>query len=264
MDIWIYDIARGTRSRLTVDEAADNYPLWTPDGQRVVFTSDRGGTQGVYWKKADGTGKTELLASVPNRTINPWAWSGDGKSILLLEFVPGENPDFDIGLLSMEGDRERKLLLHEKYFELPSLISPDGQWMAYTSMESGKAEVYIRPFPDVDTGKRQVSEGGGTNPLWSPDGREMFYRDLNGGVMKVDVETEPTLKLGNPELLFRGNYYSLSPESGQAWDINPDDNRFIMMKPYESSADSSTDELPGKINIVLNWLEELKQRVPVD
>jgi Tol biopolymer transport system component len=261
-DIYIWDIARETMTRLTFDEAADNFPLWSSDRQRVAFSSDRGGKQGVYWKKADGTGETELLASAPNRFIAPWAWSGDGKIIVLLEYALAENSNFDIGLLSMEGDRELKLLLHEKYMELPSLISPDGQWMAYTSIEAELPEVFVRPFPDVDKGKWQVSKEGGTNPLWSPDGREIFYRTMDGGVMKVDVESKPSFKLGNPELLFSGNYDRLSPESGQAWDISPDGKKFIMMKPAVSADASSKPEELQQINLVLNWFEELKQRVP--
>jgi Tol biopolymer transport system component len=262
-DIWIWDIVRETMMHLTFNESDDNYPLWSPDGQRVAFSSDRGGKQGVYWKKADGTGETELLASAPNRFIAPWAWSADGKSIVLLEYALADNTNFDIGLLSMESDRELKPLLHEKYMELPSLISPDGQWMAYTAMESALPEVYARPFPDVNKGKWQVSKGGGINPLWSPDGREVFYRSIDGGVMKVDVESKPSFKLGNPSLLFPGNYAMLSPEAGQAWDISPDGKRFIMMKPPEQSGASPAAGELQQINIVLNWFEELKKRVPI-
>ena len=115
----------------------------------------------------------------------------------------------DIGMLSMEGDHARKPLLQEKYSETEPQISPDGRWMAYASNESGKSEVYVRPFPDVNKGKWQVSTSGGNSPLWSPDGRELFYRS-GDAAMAVRVETEPTFKPGKPTVLFRGTY-SMQP-----------------------------------------------------
>jgi hypothetical protein len=131
--------------------------------------------------------------------------------------------------------------------------------MAYLSGESGHTEIYVRPFPDVNKGKWQISNGGGESPLWSPDGREMFY--LNGDtVMAVSVETEPTFKPGKSRVLFKGAFIAGYGES-PSWDISPDGKRFLMIKPPQSPA--STGEAPRKINIVVNWTEELKQRVPV-
>ena len=139
------------------------------------------------------------------------------------------------------------------------MISPDGRWMAYSSNEFGKGEVYVRPFPDVNSGGRwQVSTSGGTSPLWSPDGRELFYR--NGDTtMAVEVETESTFKSGKPQTLFRG--FQNSPYA--IWDIHPDGSRFLMIK--ESTVDTSTEDTPRpKITVVTNWFEELKERVPAE
>ena len=164
-------------------------------------------------------------------------------------------------MLSMEGDHARKPLLQEKYDEVQPEISHDGRWMAYTSNESGATEVYVRPFPEVNKGKWQASTGGGDSPLWSPDGRELFY--LNGdAVMAASVQTDPSFNLvGTPKVLFRGKYVGALPAGGTPWDISPDGKRFLMMK--ESGSTPLAGGGPRKINIVLNWTEELKQRVPV-
>jgi len=162
----------------------------------------------------------------------------------------------------MDGDPKYSPLLKEKYSEAQPRLSPDGRWMAYTSNESGSNEVYVRPFPDVDSGGRwQVSTLGGDSPIWSPTGRELFYR--NGDVvMAVPYKTEQSFSPGTPTTLFSNAYTSIgvggSPDLS-TWDISPDGNRFLMMKETESAA-----EIPRKINVVLNWFEELKKRVPTD
>ena len=257
-NIWIWDLARETLTRLTSGAASDSYPLWSPDGKRIAFFSTRTGKVGVYWKAADGTGEDEPLGSVPGPAITPWSWSGDGKSLVLMESTGGLN--YDIGTLSMEGDHKWKPLVQEKHTNGQPQISADGRWMAYMSTESGKPEIYVRPFPDVNKGKWQVSTSGGDSPLWSPNGRELFYRS-GDSVVAVSVQTEPTFKPGKPETLFRGTYVSASLRDAHTWDIGPDGKRFLMMKA--PAAIASSEGVPRRIDIVLNWLEELKQRVPV-
>jgi dipeptidyl aminopeptidase/acylaminoacyl peptidase len=176
----------------------------------------------------------------------------------------------DIWMLSIKANRERKPLLQEKYAEFQPKISPDGRWMAYTSDESGKNEIYVRPFPDVDSGGRwKVSSGGGSSPLWSPDGRELFYRN-GDATMAVEVVTEPTLKHGNPKTLFRGTYDSPVFQNNPyaIWDIHPNGKKFLMLKPPATTKAKSIKQegasIPQqKIIVVLNWFEELKQRVPI-
>jgi Tol biopolymer transport system component len=158
----------------------------------------------------------------------------------------------------MEGERVPKPLLKEKYTEANPQISPDGRWMAYLSGESGGAEVYVCPFPDVNKGKWQVSTNGGLEPRWSRDGREVFYRN-GDAMMAVAVETAPTFRVaGIPKELFRGNYFS---QYGHQWDLSRDGKRFLMIKEPEAAA--STGSGPRKINIVVNWFEELKRLAPV-
>ncbi len=265
-DIWIWDFARRTLTRLTFHEAADGYPLWSPDGKRITFLSGRDNSYWAYWKPADGTGKDELLVSLKGRVLIPSCWSGDGKIMVLMETTPTPTLPFDIAMTTIEGNRETKLLLQEKYNELQPQISPNGKWMAYMSDESGQPQVYVRPFPQVNEGRWQVSAGGGDSPLWAPDGRELFYRN-GDAILAVPVQTDQTFSPGTPKILFRGRYLTISTQLTnlelRPWDISPDGKRFLMVKPAGLTGGPSSGEGPRKINIVLNWFEELKQRVPV-
>jgi dipeptidyl aminopeptidase/acylaminoacyl peptidase len=168
---------------------------------------------------------------------------------------------FNIGALSMEGDRKWSLLLKEKYRELQPQISPDGRWMAFASNESGKFEVYVRPYPQVDGGRWQVSTNGGNDPLWSPSGRELFYRNADA-VMAVPVKTDTGFSPEAPRILFQANFVGLGvPLDISTWDISPDGKRILMMKEVGAAGEASKGL--RRINVVLNWLEELKQRAPV-
>jgi Tol biopolymer transport system component len=166
----------------------------------------------------------------------------------------------------MEGEREWKPLLHEEYTETNPRISPDGRWIAYVSNESEPPEIYVRPFPEVDNGKWQVSTGGAVGCLWSPDGRELFYfsSDLSS-LMQVEVETKPTFKLGKSQAIFNlGDAgVSLASFMSAGFDVSPDGKRFLMLKQASTTLDEPTPARPGKIIVVTNWFEELKQRVPV-
>jgi Tol biopolymer transport system component len=260
-DILIWDIVRETMTRLTFNAVSTN-PLWSLDGLRVAFSSGSVPSIGAYWKAADGTGSDEPLFSEPGRSLLPGSWSKDGKTLVAGETLPSTNSN--IGSISMEGDHDWRPLLQERYNEVQPEISPDGRWMAYSSDESGKLEVYVRPFPEVNKGGRwQISTAGGDSPLWSRDGRELFYRNGNA-VMGVAIEIEPTFKAGKPETLFQGTYtsviYATSPAQVlHPWDISRDGKRFLMMKDVAYTA---AGQGPRKINIVLNWFEELKRRVP--
>ena len=259
-DIWIWDLVRKNRTRLTFDDASDEAPLWTPDGKRIVFTSDRRNGSGFFWKAADGSGGDEPLGAESDVSIIPASWSRDGKALV----VNTARGNYDIRIMSMDGEHETKMLLQEEYHERQPQISPDGQWIAYSSNESGAYEIYARPFPNVDGGRWQVSTSGGTSPLWSPDSKELFYR--NGeSVMAVAVEMEPNLRFGTPKELFRGKYlFPLDADLSQQtmWDIHPDGKRFLMIKTF--TTESTEGAQRPKINIVLNWFEELKERVRVD
>jgi serine/threonine protein kinase/Tol biopolymer transport system component len=255
-DIWIWDLMHRAPRRLTFD-GTDIFPLWTPDGKRIAFFSARDGKYDAYWRNADGTGKDELLGlKLGLRAFVPADWADNGKTLVTtswdLNYMSG------IGILSMEGDRQFKFLLDEKHHEAQPRISRDGRWMAYTSSKSGREEIYVRPFHDVNAGLWQISTSGGNNPLWSPDGRELFYRNGNA-VMAVSVETSTGFTWETSRILFQGTHVRSvnNPDSRDfgTWDINPVTRKFLMMK------ESSTGTGPRNINIVLNWTEELKQKV---
>jgi Tol biopolymer transport system component len=260
-DTWIWDLAHKTLTQLTRE--GGGAPIWTPDGKRIAFWSLREGGYSIYWKSADGAGKEELLYAVLGLIPIPASWSDNGKIMVLAEFSLG-TMGFDIAMLSMEGDRKPKLLLNEKYHEAQPQISSDGRWMAYTSNESGQNQIYVRPFPEVNSGRWQISTSGGDSSLWSRDGRELFYRN-GDAVMAVSVKTSPAFSRETPRVLFRGMYVSsvfmANNYDFATWDISPDGKRFLMMK--EAGSNASEAGAPRRINIVLNWFEELKQRVPV-
>jgi serine/threonine protein kinase len=278
INIWIWDLVRKNLTPLTFVKLAAQSPLWTLDSKRIAYGTVGETRNNVYWKAADGTGKDELLHSSPTQVMPPfpWTWSRDGKILIMASMetvqetgIGTSRPDrsIDIGALSMEGDRKWKLLLKEKYSELQPQVSPDGRWMAYTSNESGKNEIYVRPFPDVEGGRQKVSTDGGDSALWSRNGRELFYRN-GDAVMTVLVQTEPTFSLGIPRILFRRTYASEGNPLFNRWDVSPDGKRFLMIKAVQP-AETPGEKPPAaeapqwRINIVLNWHEELKQRVPV-
>jgi len=253
-NIWIWDLIRNTMTRLTFGATFDVIPIWTPDGKRIVFCTNAGGGS-IHWKAADGTGKEETVGSPADKIMVPVSWSKDGKTLVVTHAAQIGTANFDIGMLSMESNHDYKGLLKEKHSESQPRISPDGRWIAYTSDESGQAQIYVRPFPDVDKERWQVSTNGGNSPLWSPDGRELFYFS-DGSVNAVAVNTKPTFSIGAPKALFRGNYVGPAMNSGASWDISPDGKRFLMLKEDAGGG-------PRKINVVLNWFEELKQKVAV-
>ena len=234
-DLWIYDLTRGTSTRLTFDPSPDGDPIWTPDGRRVAFRSGRDGG-GLFWKAADGTGEVEVLGKSPYPYRQfPQAFSPDGTALVFrsnqeTSRVIGMVPRQDLGMLSLEGARTSTLLLHDEFNERNAALSPDGRWMAYQSDESGQWEVYVRPFPDVDTGRWQVSNDGGTWPIWHPEGRELFYVSLQG-MMAMAIDTEPTFTPGAIELLFHmASTPDIRAETNGRVDLSPDGEWFLMIK----------------------------------
>ena len=246
-DVWIYDLEREILSRLTFDPATDHWPIWTPDSQRVVFDSSReGAPHNLFWKAADGTGPVQRLTTSPN-TQGAYSFSPDGKSLVHNETSTSRN----LHVLSMEGEFASQPLLHDAFTETAAAISPSGRFIAYSSNESGQNQIYVRPFPNVDDGKRQISRDGGIEPVWHPKEEELFYR--NGSALEVvSIQTEPTFTAGSPAVLFTGNY--LTNPSNRQYDVAPDGQRFLMIKEEQTTT--------AQINVVLNWFEELKRLVP--
>jgi Tol biopolymer transport system component len=256
-DIWTYDLTRDTLTRLTF-EGINQLPVWTPDGKRIVYRSGKsgGGGANLFWKLADGSGAEERLTT-SQYVQTPSSFSPDGKTLAYMEQISG----YDLWTVSVEGERKPQSLLKTSFDERGAWLSPDGHWAAYASNESGRFEVYVQPFPGPG-GKRQISTEGGTEPRWSSKGNELFYRTgaQREKMMAVDIQTQPTFTAGKPRFLFEGPYASNIPGGGLSPDYSTsrDDQRFLMLKPKEQQ---QTQAL-AQINVVQNWFEELKRRVP--
>ena len=218
-DIWLLDFARGAPTRLTFRQSAGRYPVWSPDGTRIVFAAgDRADT--IYEKVASGAGgETELLKQ-PWGNI-PTNWSHDGRFLLYTSYSP--KTFNDLWVLPLEGDRKPVLLLGTAFVEGQGSFSPDMRWIVYTSNESGQYEVYVRPFvssrPSLGDGKWQISKDGGTLPKWRGDGKEIFFRNPNGSPMAVDVNgSGAAFEVGVPKQLF------VAP-ANLDWDVTADGKR---------------------------------------
>jgi eukaryotic-like serine/threonine-protein kinase len=254
-DIWIWEFARKTLTRLTVDPGLDSFPVWTPDGRRIAFASGRAaGVPNLFWQAADGIGAVERLTTsfapqVPN------SFSPDGKTIIFTQV--NVKTGSDLMQLHLDGSAKAEPLIQTDFTEAGGEISPDGGWIAYQSNESGQSEVYVRPFPKVDGGRWPISTGGGSWPAWSRNGRELFYVAPNTAMMAVPVQTSPRFSAGNPSKLFDGPRNLVQPS--RTYDVSPDGQRFLMIKD-PTVGDQNTPSLP--INVVVHWTEELKARVP--
>lgn len=253
-DTWMWDLQRATLTRLTFAPGIDWFPLWTPDGRRIMFSSaGEGGSLNIFWMPADGTGKPERLTSGDFHYAT--GLSPDGAQVVFYQIT--QTARGDLLTMSLEGDHRVKPLLQTPFDEQEGTISPDGRWIAYESDSSGRNEIYVRPFPAVAGGQWQVSTAGGRRPLWARDGRELFYLATTGALMRVPVEARGTAwSAGTPVVLFQQRYYQ--GVQGRPYDVSPDGRRFLMIK--EAGADQG-DARP-QIIVVQNWTEELKRLVP--
>jgi len=254
-NIWLYEFARGTTTRFTFDSSWDMAPVWSPDGSRIIFSSNRSGATGfdLYQKTSNLAGEDELLFKSDNREFAT-SWSPDGR--FLLYFTPTASPT-QIWLLPLGGssaDRKAISLEHSEFTQVMGRFSPDERWIAYASAESGREEIYVKPFDSSlaaatpagkgtpVTGKWMVSKNGGTSPLWRRDGKELFYLSPDGTAMAVDVSTSGVFQAGIPRALFK------VPPGVVWWDVSSDGKRFLMATPSATSPSA-----PPKFTVVLNW-----------
>ena len=239
-DIWIYDVARGLRSRFTFDPGADRWPVWSPDGTRVVFGSNRKGQFDLYVRSYAGTGVEELLFESDLSKV-PSGWSSDGR-YLLFETRGDPDTQSDVWALPLIGERTPISLLKTSYREQQAAFSPDGRWVAYNSDESGRAEVYVTPFPGPGR-KWQVSSSGGSEPRWSGTGREIFFSSPGERIMVAAVSAHTdTFEVGRTQPLFE--YHTQQPSN--VFDVTPDGLRFLV-----NTASATQNSAP--MTLVVNW-----------
>ncbi|HXV59348.1 MAG TPA: hypothetical protein VEK15_01545 [Vicinamibacteria bacterium] len=243
-DIWMFDFARETLTRFTFHPQLDNAPIWTLDGRQIVFHSHEAREGSVFVKSALGTGQAARLTKGARHQI-PLSLSPDGTSLLIEERDDSEL--LDVSLVAFPEGGDPRPLLHSKFNETDATFAPDGRFFAFASDESGRYEIYVRPFPNIEDGSWQISRDGGRNPRWARNGRELFYESTDGKLMSVPVQIGDDFTFGNPETVIATPYFG-------NYDISPDGERFLRVKEVEAP----TTELL----VVLNWHEELKRLVP--
>ena len=254
-DLWLWDFDRTTLTRLTLAPGIDGIGVWTPDSRRVIFSSDRMGVRNLFWQAANGTGAVERLTESLN-TQYPSAVSPDGHRVIFTEEAP-KTAD-DVMMMELDGTRRVTPLVQSPFNERNGSVSRDGHWLAYEANDSGRVEVYVRPFPDVSSGHWQVSTDGGTRPIWTRSGQELVYVSPTGALMRVGVARGPSWVATTPTLVVKEGYYTNPNWWGLSYDVSLDAQRFLMIK--EGGADGTA--APASMIIVQQWVEELKRLVP--
>ena len=248
-NVWLFDLGRGTLSRITF-EGDNRDPIWTADSKHVIYVSFRNGRSKMFWKPITVSDpEKELLAT----ESLPWPYSCSRDGHWLSYALGAPSPGEGVYLLPLDGKQTPKPVVLERLAQ-GGAISPDGKWMAYESVQSGRSEVYVRPLSSEAAGKWQISTEGGIRPRWSADGHELFFRSgtirSSSTLMSVTVQTEPAFLPAPPRPLFKFRY----AQAGHDFAVTPDGQHFICIK------ESERDTGPTQLNVILNWTAELKTK----
>jgi Tol biopolymer transport system component len=260
-DIWIKELPDGPMSRLTFDDGVDRRPRWSPDGTRVYYNSDRNGEANSHYdlwvQPADGTGTPELVLDLEASVLEARMTPDESTFVLRLGGVSGSVGDRDLVGLEV-GEAETFPVATEPWDEKGVALSPDGRWVAYESTETGRDEIYVRPFPNADSGKWQVSVSGGFNPKWARSGNELFFVNAEGDMVAAQVTTEGSaFRVGERRTLFSTGALFVNAQPNYAsWDVGLDDQRFLMLQ-IGGGVEESTSELI----VVQNFFQILEERV---
>jgi Tol biopolymer transport system component len=251
IDLWVCTLGRDTLTRVTLQDGYEAQPLWSPDPARLTFASAQQDKAPDLATMRVDSGTQETLLSMPNAQF-PTSWSPDGSTLLFTSEMP--KTKYDIWMLSVGSEPEAHPWLSTPYFESAAVFSPDGRWIAFQSNESGRFEVYVRA--SSGSGRRyQISEDGGSEPMWDADGQTLYYRNADR-MMAVAVDTSGEFSAGEPALLFEGEFGVPDPSIMASYDVAADGERFLMLKDPEEKLD--------RIDVVLNWVEEVRRLVPSD
>jgi serine/threonine-protein kinase len=250
-DVWIWTFESSTLSRLTFESQIQVFPAWSPDSRRIAYRT----LEGLFSRPSDGTGAQEQLLEVAS---NAAAYDLSAESELIFVQQTSGGASQDVLVLDLSAEGPPRTLLATAFDEARPALSPDGRWIAYESDETGQREIYVRPYPDVDTGKWQVSTNGGSQPIWSPDNGTLYFLSADQ-LMAAEVETDPTFRRRTPQALFGLDGFQIAANSLRNYDISADGERFLMMKTGSGPAAT-----PGtsRVVVVQNWVEELKRLVP--
>ena len=262
-DIWVYEWERDTLTRLTFDPANDGKPVWTPDGRHIVFVStrDKSGAPNLYWQRADGTGETQRLTVSKNAQL-PGSWHPAGKYLAFYETSPQTGSD--IMILPMEGNEASgwkpgtpTVFLNTPADEVEPMFSPDGRWLAYHSNESGRREIFVRPFPGPG-GKWQISTAGGAYPTWSRTRHELFYTSPDNRIMVAPYTVEGSSFKADKPHLWAERLIQPRPRL-RSFDLHPDGERFAVSVAMETPSEAPHD----KLVFIFNLFDELRRIAPI-
>jgi eukaryotic-like serine/threonine-protein kinase len=244
VDIWVHEPARATMTRLTFDPSLDHAPIWSPDGKRILFSSNRALDFRLYLKNADGSGTESEVLQFGSNMINAWDWSRDGNTILFRK----EN---EVWYFNWK-ERAPKPLLQPKWTILNAQLSPDAHWVAYASNETGTTEIYVSSFPGVNS-KWQVSNSGGQEPRWRQDGKELYYLANDGKMMAVAVTATNTFEAGTPIALFQTHRRQpISAQDVFSYDVSDNGQNFLVATKVDEGG-------AAPLSVILNWASQMEK-----
>jgi len=258
LDVWIYGVERKDKTRLTFSPQLDEVPVWSPDGNDIVHTGwTSSSTRGLWRTAADGSDEPELLWE-SERHVHVSDWTPNGTALII--DVYNADTSWDLYLLPLDGDGSLDVIAESPFEERNARLSPNGKWLAYASTESGREEIYVRSFPALDV-KRTVSTNGGVQPIWSRDGSTLFYRD-GQAVMAVSISASSDFEASVPRPMFEDVFDRTQADNHTLYDVAPD-GRFLMLS--RQHAQDETDRYLGldRYHVVVNWIEEVRQRAPL-